>query len=216
MLEKRTRDNTSAIGPTIGEICIVHGRIGDTMMSIATRVGPKWSISVKVRRPSPRVLSLAAATAIVAAVVPVSAAAPPTSGLVPTAALGDVTAVGTTDGLPPVYVATTTGLYRAASPTYSLWSRQSPITDVFALSPNPRQPDDLLFGGPGGFGGATYRSLDGGQQASPFVPAPTRFSLAPRILPPRYTVAHTCISIVFRRITARTASACWTARWMMS
>ncbi len=59
--------------------------------------------------------------------------------IAPTAALGDVYAIGVTDGTLAVYVATSSGLYRSASPTLSSWTKQGSIKNITALSPDPRR-----------------------------------------------------------------------------
>jgi len=93
-------------------------------------------------------------------ILPVRPAAAAFSPLVvPASALSHIQAIGVTGGALPVYVATSSGLYRSASPTLSSWTRRSPITDVVSISPNPRQPDNVIYA----TSAAIYRSVNGGR-----------------------------------------------------
>ncbi len=92
----------------------------------------------------------------------------PSPASAPIAALGDVQAVGITDGAPSVYVSTSSGLYRSASPTLTIWTKQAAITDILAVSPAPHNAADVLYtraAYPGYNMGALYRSTDGGRTA---------------------------------------------------
>src|SRR5690348_14609147 len=99
--------------------------------------------------------------AVIFALLPLqreAAAAPPG---ISTAALGSVRALGIADPAQVVYVATDQGLFRSADPTYATWTRQNDDAHIWGLSPNPRQPQDLLI--TDGAPTHVYRSTDGGR-----------------------------------------------------
>jgi len=97
---------------------------------------------------------------IILPVRPTSAAFSPP--VVPASALSHIRAIGVTGGALPAYVETSSGLYRSDSPTLSSWEFQSSITDITAISPNPRQPDKLLYTTSRGI----YRSTNGGRSGT--------------------------------------------------
>lgn len=115
-----------------------------------------------------------------------TASSPP---LLSTADIGTVKAVGITNGALPGYVATSSGLYRSASSSYALWTKQSAITGVVALSSNPRNADDIVYtrqATPLGAGDGICRSTDAGRTAQRVAPCPldylSRSSSMPTIL----------------------------------
>ncbi len=66
------------------------------------------------------------------------------SPLLPTSAITNVWTFGIAGST--VYVASDSGLYRSASPTLDQWTRQTTRLDaISAISPNPRQPDSLVY-----------------------------------------------------------------------
>jgi len=106
--------------------------------------------------------ALVAATLLLAGVSSRGApAARPT--VVPTAAIADVRAFGEAATSPVAYVASSSGLYRAAPP-YAAWARQRARGDINALSVNPTHPDRLVYVAGDG---TVYRSADGGRSATP-------------------------------------------------
>lgn len=82
--------------------------------------------------------------------------------IVPTAAISNITAFGATANSSIAYVATSAGLYRSVSPTFSSWAEQNTLHDLRAISPNPSQPDSIAYAD----GNALYRSTDGGRGAA--------------------------------------------------
>jgi len=96
------------------------------------------------------------ALAVVLLIAPVDAASPT---LLPVAALTSVSALGVTAGETPAYVATPSGLFRSADPTYSRWEQMNQVTGITVASPNSHVPNDLLYSTANGI----FRSLDGGR-----------------------------------------------------
>ncbi|MFI5269795.1 MAG: UDP-N-acetylmuramate dehydrogenase [Chloroflexota bacterium] len=104
-----------------------------------------------------RVAALTMALAVLLGAAPLHApvrAAGPT--LLPVAALTSVSALGVPSAGLPAYVATPSGLFRSADPTYSRWEQMNQVSGITLISPNPRVPDDLVYatGIPGTVGGA--------------------------------------------------------------
>lgn len=121
----------------------------------------------------------------------------PAATLTPTAALGSVSAVGVAGTT--VYVDTSTGLYRSASPTYALWAQQSAVTTTVALSPNPHNPQDLVYTIASGTpASGTYRSTDGGRTAARVSSCPlttlARSASTPSLLYGGSRIADNCVA----------------------
>ncbi len=90
-------------------------------------------------------------------------AVPSASGVqVHTPAIKQVRAFGVTGGAPPVYVASASGLYRAASAPYITWTKRNSVGTIVAISPHPGASNSLVY-----YAGSTlYRSTDGGATAT--------------------------------------------------
>lgn len=98
------------------------------------------------------------------------------SSAITTATIADVQAFGLAASGSVVYVGSSSGLYRSASPAFSAWTRQAAITDITALSPRPDGDADLLYLA----AGRAYRSVDGGQTATLVEGCVTSMARAPR------------------------------------
>src|SRR5437764_3635055 len=56
-----------------------------------------------------------------------------------------VRAIGVAEGTSVVYVANSSGLYRAVAAPFSSWTVQTARGSIQAISPNSRNPDDLVY-----------------------------------------------------------------------
>lgn len=80
-----------------------------------------------------------------------------------------ITALAATGDGAPVYVSDPRGLFRSESPPFSSWTRRATLSAlapgasaIAAISPNPAQPDDLVFS----IGSSVFRSTDAGKSAT--------------------------------------------------
>src|SRR2546430_8538155 len=56
-----------------------------------------------------------------------------------------VRAIGVAEGTSVVYVANSSGLYRAVTAPFSSWTVQTAIGSIQAIAPSSRNPDDLVY-----------------------------------------------------------------------